>query len=288
MVAGLSTGASATDRGGPQGGGHGGFSHPQAAARGAEDLAVGLYVYLKQDPSQHANWENSTQQYLVRAWVGDEYGSVTVEEAQAAVEAAGLEVCGPGEWGVQQDKIIGGVEVFTDNPAPSYPKSWIGWVKAGGNIYEAAHWNLDDMVEVPECGAQSPTPVPTQTAPVPAPTAPPVTVPTEGPTPTPTTPVTVVQPAPEVSPSATPVVTPAPSSSPTAGVVTVVLPAPSSVETKAPEVVTEVLAAGPSGTVAGAQLASTGAAPVAGAIAAVLLLAGGGVLLVLRRRGAAR
>ncbi|WP_448630220.1 hypothetical protein [Cellulomonas soli] len=198
MITGLAAGASAEGRDGAPGGG---ADQHAWVARGTDERAVGLYVYLKQDPTQHAYWENSTQQYLVRAWVGDKYGSVTVEEAQAAVQAAGLTVCGAGQWGVQQDKIIGGVEVFTDNPAPSYPQSWIGWVKAGGNIYEAAHWNLDDMVDVPECATPTPTPTPTApvpTAPAPAPTAP-VVVPSATPTP-----VTVVQPAPEVSASATP------------------------------------------------------------------------------------
>lgn len=299
-VTGLATGASATDRGGSGGGDHRGSQSQPSTQRGGEE-SVGLYVYLKKDPTQRAYWQNSTQQYLVRAWEGDEYGGVTLEEAQTAVDAAGLKVCGPGAWGVQQDKVYGGVEIFTESPAPNYPKSWFGWVDAGGPIYEAAHWNLDDFFAVPECAAAPPAPSPSATAtpstptsstPTPSVTVPAVPVPpADAPTPEPAvtpvpTPVVTVAPAPQPAETSTavPSAAPSPTASATSAVVTAVLPAPSSVETKAPAVVTQVLAAEP----AGASLAQTGAAPIAGAVAAVLLVAGGGVLLLLRRRSATR
>lgn len=268
-VIGMGTAASATDRDDSWHGREAQTWGQASAVVTSRENSVGLYVYLKRDPSIRGSWPNSTQQYFVTAWEGTtfDFVPVTLESVQAAVDAAGLEVCGPGMWGIQEDKVHGGVEIFTDNPAPSYPDSWIGWESAGGPIYDAWHGNLDEFVTVPECDAVSPAPVPTATP----------TVPADVPTPV----VTVAPAAPAPTPTS------APTSSPTTGV-TEVLAAPSPSTTATPSVVTEVLAAGPSGTVAGAQLASTGAAPIAGAIAAVLLLASGGVLLVLRRRGAAR
>ncbi|GAA3805371.1 hypothetical protein CSO01_04210 [Cellulomonas soli] len=264
-VIGLGTAASATDHDGAQQGGGGQGSGQASAAVKSGGSSVGLYVYLKRDPSIRGSWPNSTQQYFVTAWEGTtfDFVPVTLESAQAAVDAAGLVVCGPGMWGIQEDIVHGGVEIFTDNPAPSYPDSWIGWYTAGGPIYDAWHGNLDEFVTVPECDAATPAPTATPEAPAAAPT-----------------PVVSVAPA-------TPSATPTPTASPSTGV-TEVLAAPSPSATATSSVVTQVLADETAGKAAGAQLASTGAAPLAGAVAAVLLLAAGGVLLVLRRRGAAR
>jgi LPXTG-motif cell wall-anchored protein len=294
-IAGLATGASAT------GGSHDGHdrdgSHRQDASRySSASESTGAYVYRKRDTSKAAYWENSTQQYLVATWPGREYRNLTLEQVQKALEAEGIELCGAG-WGVQEDQVKAPESLFWDTPAPSYPTATIGWPP----ITHAQHWNLEDFFAVPECAstpvAPSPTPTtvpsaPTSPAPTPSVTVPavpdpPADTPTQEPAVTPVpTPVVTVAPAPEPAETSTavPSAAPSPTASATSAVVTAVLPAPSSVETKAPAVVTQVLAAEP----AGASLAQTGAAPIAGAVAAVLLVAGGGVLLLLRRRSATR
>lgn len=306
MMIGLATGASAAASSVDAGGGGQDEAQriparpfpPRGGTHAAPATATGAYVYRKRDASRPASWNNSTQQYLVATWSGAEYRPVALDQVRTALAAVGVELCGAG-WAVQEDQAYGTESLFTDTPAPSYPKMTIGWPP----IFAAQHWTLDKFVEVPACASATvvptPTPTPTPTTTPKAPSAPVVT-PAETPRPVETTPaigpsraataVPTASPsatvAPAVTPSATaaPVATPKPSASPSRDVVDVVLSAPDSTQSASPQVVSAVLAAEDRK----GSLAQTGAAPIGAAVAAVALVAAGVLLLVLRRRGAMR
>jgi len=302
MMIGLATGASAAAScvdagGGGQDESQGVPAHPfpqRGGTHAAPATATGAYVYRKRDASRPASWQNSTQQYLVATWSGAEYRPVTLDQVRTALAVAGVELCGSG-WAVQEDQGYGTESLFTDTPAPSYPKMTIGWPP----IFAAQHWTLDKLVEVPACASATVAPTPTSTATPKAPAAP-VVAPTETPGPVETTPAvgpshaatTVPTASPRATvaaaatPSATaaPVATPKPSASPSRDVVDVVLSAPDSTQSASPQVVSAVLAAEDRT----GSLAQTGAAPIGAAAAAVVLVAAGVLLLLLRRRGAMR
>lgn len=302
MMIGLATGASAAISwvdagGGGQDESQGAPAHPfpqRGGTHAAPATATGAYVYRKRDASRPASWKNSTQQYLVATWSGAEYRPVSLDQVRTALAAAGIEPCGPG-WAVQEDQAYGTESLFTDTPAPSYPKMTIGWPP----IFAAQHWTLDRFVQVPACASATVVPTPTPTTTPKAPAAP-VVVPTETPAPGETTPATgpsraattspTAPPAATVAPAATPsataapVATPKPSVSPSRDVVDVVLSAPDSTQSASPQVVSAVLAAEDRT----GSLAQTGAAPIGVAAAAVVLVAAGVLLLVLRRRSAMR
>ncbi|MBO3101675.1 LPXTG cell wall anchor domain-containing protein [Cellulomonas fengjieae] len=257
-------------------------AQPAPAAQTAErPSTTAAYVYLKRDVAAPVSWENSTQQYLVATWPGASYRKLTLAEITKALPP-GVVLCGPG-WAVQEDQAYGDASLFTDSPAPSYPKSYIGWPP----IHHAQHFELSDMVTVPAC---EPTPTATPTA-TPSATPPPATTPTPTTTPSPSLPPA---PAPSVTPTPTqsvPVVLPAPSQPPTAPPagevddVTPTTPAPTE----------EVLAAGPTPTATfysevladdgdGAVLAATGSSATPGVLAAAILMLSGAALLLVRRR----
>lgn len=302
MMIGLATGASAAAScvdagGGGQDESQGVPAHPfpqRGGTHAAPPTATGAYVYRKRDAGRPASWKNSTQQYLVATWSGAEYRPVTLDQVRTALAVAGVELCGSG-WAVQEDQAYGTESLFTDTPAPSYPRMTIGWPP----IFAAQHWTLDKLVQVPACASATAAPTPTPTTTPKSPAAP-VVVPTETPRPVETTPAVgpsrPATTAPTASPSATvapaatpsttaaPVATPKPSASPSRDVVDVVLSAPDSTQSASPQVVSAVLAAEDRT----GSLAQTGAAPIGVAAAAVVLVAAGVLLLVLRRRGAMR
>ena len=285
----LTAGAGAAQAHGDSHGGshHGGWPAKSAPSAPGPSVSPGkvtaAYVYLKRDRSKPASWENSTQQYLVAVWPGDQWRTLTLDEIRAAVPVT---VCGPG-WGVQEDAAYGDESLFRNSPAPSYPNAVIGWPP----IFAAQHWDLEKFVgTVPACGSGTPTapkpsttptvtPTPTPTVtPTPTPTPTPSDTPTETPTPTPTPPPTpTVTPAAEVEATQAPTPTPTPTK-------TSEVPPPDAIQKPAPSAstgfVSEVLAAE-----GGETLATTGSSVTAPLIVAFVLLLGGGGLVLLRRRG---
>ena len=175
-------------------------------------------MYLKIDRHKDAAWENSTQQYLITTWPGDNWRSDFTLEEIRAVLPAGVTLCGNG-WAIQQDTAYGDATVFTGNKAPFYPKDYIGWWNEKtqkGYIFEADHWELREVVKesVPKCGT-TPTPTPTPTVTV---TPTPTPIPTQTPTPTPTPTQSVPVPTPSQTPTSTPAPTPTVTPTPVAEV----------------------------------------------------------------------
>ncbi|WP_277210922.1 hypothetical protein [Isoptericola croceus] len=120
-----------------------GTTEPCAAAPALE---TGLYLYEKKNPEQDASWDNSGPQTFVTSRPGGEYLT------ELPVEELPTDVCGPA-WGVQQD-VVRLADDFawpeTIEPPVTKLSKW---------LVKAKHQNLSDLVTVPDCHENVPTPV---------------------------------------------------------------------------------------------------------------------------------
>ncbi|SDS81108.1 hypothetical protein SAMN04489860_2427 [Paraoerskovia marina] len=126
--------------------------HPATTAS-AENFETALYFYKKIDEGKRAAWKNSGKQYLVTTWEGKDFRTTLDAALLDDVEGVG-EICGAG-WGVQQDVVDlhkADGEDFTFPANITFPKDNIGWPP----IVDADHWDLEELVEVPECGSELP------------------------------------------------------------------------------------------------------------------------------------
>ncbi|GAA1723038.1 hypothetical protein GCM10009809_18590 [Isoptericola hypogeus] len=112
---------------------------------------TGVYVYEKEEKDEPASWDNSLQQTFVTSRDGARFWT----KGELPVEDLPEFVCGPG-WAVQQD-IVKLDEVWAGWPGTIEPPvGKLGrWLVQDGSV----HQELSDLVEVPDCGTDSPEPV---------------------------------------------------------------------------------------------------------------------------------
>jgi hypothetical protein len=122
---------------------------PPATADPTVIHEVGAYVYKKLDPSANASGGNSGPQLLLEVREGTSWFEPTV--------ALPAYVCGPG-WAVQEDAVAYTAGSFQ---WPTILNLQHG-ITIGAPLYASKHFDLDDVMTVPEC-VEDPT-IPTSAA----------------------------------------------------------------------------------------------------------------------------